>query len=102
MGVGSGGISGWTEEVLRLTCSRSLLEAAQDLLTQEMNQSGYNLGVEEEGKSQTTLLNGEPLGTEKVTVMLRQHTGLSVTGNKYALWVTGAHAQLSGCQMRQC
>lgn len=36
---------------LRLTCPRSLLETAQDLLTQEMNQSGYNLGAEKEGRS---------------------------------------------------
>lgn len=30
------------------TCSSSLLEAAQDLLTQEMNQPSHNLGAEKE------------------------------------------------------
>lgn len=58
-------------------------------------------------KSQTTSLDGETLGTEKVTMMFKQHTGpafskLSVTGSKYGLQMTRAHAQFSRCQMRQC
>lgn len=41
------------------TCDSSLLEAAQDLLTQEMNQPSHNLGGRERTDSKSHILNQE-------------------------------------------